>query len=135
MRLYLKTRTTSRIEFGIIYGGIALLMLGAGRLLPVLSFAPDCVFKELTGIPCPTCGSTRSVVYLSHGDILSALAMNPLTALCLIAAIVFFFVGLVSVAFDLPRINFLLTEKEKNVMRAGVVMLLLVQWAYLIIPY
>ena len=133
MRLYLKKRTSNQIEFGIIYGGIALLMLGVGWLLPILSFAPDCVFKGLTGIPCPTCGSTRSVVHLARGDILSALTMNPLTTLCLIAAIGYFIVSLMSVAFDLPRINFLLDDKEKNIMRAGVVMILLVQWAYLII--
>jgi len=133
MRLYLKKRTSNQIEFGIIYGGIALLILGVGRLLPILSFAPDCVFRGLTGIPCPTCGSTRSVVHLSHGDILSALAMNPLTTLCLVAAIVYFFAGLMGVAFDFPRINLLLTDKEKNVMRAGAVMILLAQWAYLIL--
>lgn len=135
MRLYLKKRTSNQIEFGIIYGGIALLMLGAGWLLPILSFAPDCVFKGLTGLPCPTCGSTRSVVHLAHGDILSALAMNPLTTLCLVAAIVHFIASLMSVAFDLPRINVILADKEKNVMRAGVVMVLLAQWAYLIIRF
>lgn len=133
MRLYLKKKSSNQIEFGIIYGGIALLMLGVGRLLPILSYAPDCVFKGLTGIPCPTCGSTRSVVHLAHGDILSALAMNPLTTLCLMAAIAYFISSLMSMAFDLPRINFLLADKEKNVMRAGAVMILLAQWAYLIV--
>jgi Protein of unknown function (DUF2752) len=133
MRLCLKKKSSNQIEFGIIYGGIALLMLGVGRLLPVLSYAPDCVFKGLTGIPCPTCGSTRSVVHLAHGDILSALAMNPLTTLCLMAAIAYFISSLMSMAFDLPRINFLLADKEKNVMRAGAVMILLAQWAYLIV--
>ena len=135
MRLCLQKRTTNQIEFGIIYGGIALLMLGAGWLLPIISFAPDCVFKGLTGIPCPTCGSTRSVVHLAHGDIMSALALNPLATLCLLAAIVYFIAGLISVTFDLPRINFIFADKEKNVMRAGVVMVLLAQWAYLIIQF
>jgi len=135
MRLYLKKKSSNQIEFGIIYGGIALVMLGAGRLLPILSFAPDCVFKGLTGIPCPACGSTRSVVHVAHGDILSAFAMNPLTTLCLLSAIVYFIASLVSVAYDLPRINVILADKEKNVMRAGVAMILLAQWAYLIIRF
>jgi Protein of unknown function (DUF2752) len=132
MRLFLKKRAPDQIEFGLLYGGIALVMLGVGRLHRVLSLAPDCVFKGLTGIPCPTCGSTRSVVHLSHGDILSAFIMNPLTTLCLILAVLYFIYSLVSAAFDLPRICFLLTNKEKNVVRAGVVLLLLMQWAYLI---
>jgi hypothetical protein len=133
MQLRLKKRSPDQIEFGIIYGGIALVILGAGWLQSILSFAPDCVFKGLTGIPCPTCGATRSVVHLSHGDILSAFTMNPLTTLCLMTAVLCFIYGLLSAAFHLPRIGFFFTDKERTAMRAGVVMLLLVQWAYLII--
>jgi hypothetical protein len=133
MQLRLKKRSPDQIEFGIIYGGIALVILGAGWLQSILSFAPDCVFKGLTGIPCPTCGATRSVVHLSHGDILTAFTMNPLTTLCLMTAVLCFIYGLLSAAFHLPRIGFLVTDKERTAMRAGVVMLLLVQWAYLII--
>jgi hypothetical protein len=133
MQLRLKKRSPDQIEFGIIYGGIALVILGAGWLQSILSFAPDCVFKGLTGIPCPTCGATRSVVHLSHGDILSAFTMNPLTTLCLMTAVLCFIYGLMSAAFHLPRIGFFFTDKERIAMRAGVVTLLLVQWAYLII--
>jgi hypothetical protein len=133
MQLFLKKRVPDQIEFGIIYGGIALVILGAGWLQSVLLFVPDCVFKGLTGIPCLTCGSTRSVVHLSHGNILSAFTMNPLTTLCLMSAVLYFIYSLVSAAFHLPRISFLFTDTEKNIMRAAVVILLLVQWAYLII--
>ena len=133
MQLLLKKRAPDQIEFGIIYGGIALVILGAGWLQSILSFAPDCVFKGLTGIPCLTCGSTRSVVHLSHGDILSAFTMNPLTTLCLMSAVLYFIYGLMSAALHLPRISLLFTDKERTIMRAGVVMLLLVQWAYLIL--
>ena len=133
MQLLLKKRAPDQIEFGIIYGGIAVVILGAGWLQSILSFAPGCVFKGLTGIPCLTCGSTRSVVHLSHGDILSAFTMNPLTTLCLMSAVLYFIYGLMSAVFHLPRISFLFTDKERTIMRAGVVMLLLVQWAYLII--
>jgi hypothetical protein len=73
------------------------------------------------------------VVHLSHGDILSAFAMNPLITLCLISAVLYFIYSLMSAAFDLPRISLLLTDKERNAVKAGVVMLLLVHWAYLII--
>lgn len=132
MRLFLKKNASNQIEFGLIYGGIALLMLGAAWLPPILSLAPDCVFQGLTGLPCPACGSTRSFVHLSQGDVLSAFSMNPLTTLGMIAAVLYFLSSLITLAFDLPRISFLLTDKEKNRARAGVVMLLLAQWAYLI---
>ncbi|MGD2091559.1 MAG: DUF2752 domain-containing protein, partial [Candidatus Aminicenantes bacterium] len=37
-----------------------------------------CVFKAITGYPCPTCGSTRMVSSLINLDILSAFVWNPL---------------------------------------------------------
>jgi accessory gene regulator protein AgrB len=36
-----------------------------------------CVFKNLTNLPCPGCGLTRSFVYLAHGDITDSIRMNP----------------------------------------------------------
>ena len=36
-----------------------------------------CIFKLVTGIPCPACGTTRSVVHLVHGDIQQAAWINP----------------------------------------------------------
>lgn len=39
---------------------------------------PLCAFKRLTGIPCPTCGSTRGAISLAHGDLAQAWCYNPL---------------------------------------------------------
>lgn len=37
-----------------------------------------CIFKHVTNIPCPSCGSTRSVLSLMKGDIQGALFLNPI---------------------------------------------------------
>lgn len=37
-----------------------------------------CMFKQVTTIPCPSCGSTRAVVALIHGNVQQSLALNPL---------------------------------------------------------
>jgi len=37
-----------------------------------------CVFKLVTGIPCPACGSTRSVLCILDGHFLEAFYCNPL---------------------------------------------------------
>ena len=36
-----------------------------------------CLFKRLTNVPCPACGSTRSVVSLLNGDFWGAAQWNP----------------------------------------------------------
>jgi hypothetical protein len=131
MRVVFSRRMPGEIEFGIIYGTIAVAALSAVRLLPVLSLAPSCAFKMITGIPCPTCGSTRSLVHLASGDIFAAFMMNPLTTASFIVSILFLLYGIVALLFDLPRIKFLLTKKEGMTVRFCAVALLLAEWIYL----
>ena len=131
MRIIFKKREPGRIEFGIIYGGIALLSLAAARFLPVLNFAPTCVFKGLTGVPCPTCGSTRAIVRFTHGDLAGSLLMNPLVFSALIAALIFFAYSIVTLTGNIPRLSVALSERGKNLARISVVMLFLTNWLYL----
>ncbi len=37
-----------------------------------------CLIKHVTNIPCPSCGSTRSVISLTKGDFNEALLINPM---------------------------------------------------------
>ncbi len=52
-------------------------------LVPLLR---PCPFRALTGIPCPTCGTTRAALGFLDGHLVSAFAANPLSAL---AAVIF----------------------------------------------
>lgn len=53
-----------------LFWGVSKFQLG--------SHTPDvCLIKLTTNLPCPSCGSTRSVFSLLHGDILNALYLNP----------------------------------------------------------
>jgi len=132
MRLFTQKRAKGQIEFGIIYGGIALLVLCAARFLPVLEFLPSCAFKGFTGMPCPACGSTRSIVHLAHGEFFSSLAMNPLASIGSIGIVFFFLYSVLTLAFDKPRLGIGLTEREKNAVRVGVALLVLANWSYLV---
>jgi hypothetical protein len=58
-------------------------------LAPLL---PACSLRATTGIPCPTCGTTRAAIALLDGRLGDALAVNPLmtvAALALAAASAF----------------------------------------------
>jgi hypothetical protein len=37
-----------------------------------------CVFRAVTGVPCPFCGGTTAAVDLGHGDLSGALRASPL---------------------------------------------------------
>ena len=45
------------------------------------SFYPRCLFRALTGLRCPGCGTARALHQLLHGNLKAALLLNPLTVL------------------------------------------------------
>ena len=47
-----------------------------------------CPLNRLTGIPCPSCGTTRALLLLFQGHATEALLMNPLVVPATILAIV-----------------------------------------------
>lgn len=60
---------------------ILLLIVGAAWL--VWSYTAEagqsiCLFRHITGWPCPSCGSTRSILFLLDGQYRAALYANPL---------------------------------------------------------
>ena len=36
-----------------------------------------CFFKRVSGLPCPSCGTTRAVSHLFNGEIVNSLYLNP----------------------------------------------------------
>lgn len=46
-----------------------------------------CLIKHVTNIPCPSCGSTRSIMYLTEGNFIEALRINPMGYIVLIIMI------------------------------------------------
>lgn len=47
-----------------------------------------CLFKQVTGVACPSCGTTRSVLLLLEGQLQEGLLLNPLGLLALALLII-----------------------------------------------
>ena len=74
-----------------IAGMAGISWIAANLLIPRLASADThfCLFRMITGIPCPACGSTRSILSLLHGDLAGLLYWNPLGMVLLAAMIIF----------------------------------------------
>ncbi len=132
MRMHKCIREPGQIEFGVIYGSIAALCVLAAKYLPVAHVAPSCVFRGISGIPCPTCGGTRALLSLAKGNFIDAVALNPLVALLVAAALASCLYSVVSLLFDMRRMTFSLSEREKDGMRVAAVMIVLMNWGYVL---
>lgn len=132
MRLTVQQSASGRIELGIIFGTIAILALIVGRVLPVQDILLPCPFRAVTGIPCPSCGTTRSLVHLAHGDIAGSFILNPLFSLAMITALFLFVARSISLPFSRSRITLTHTHREGTLLRAGMAGIFLANWIYLI---
>lgn len=69
-----------------LYGLLTVLCMGAYFYLSYQWIYPAveeesyvvCPIKAVTDIPCPSCGSTRSVLSIMHGDFVDGFLLNPL---------------------------------------------------------
>ncbi|UCH96202.1 MAG: DUF2752 domain-containing protein [Candidatus Aminicenantes bacterium] len=127
-------RKKGELNLPLVY----LLVAGTGALLLTILYLFDrlphlpCVFKTITGYPCPTCGSTRIMSGLIELDILSAFRWNPLLFLAGIAFIAWVFYGFYML-FSGRKIRVTLTRKESLFLRLGLVILFILNWIYLAI--
>ena len=55
--------------------------------------APGCLLRAVTGIPCPFCGLTHSMMALGQGNLAAAVAQNPVGLLVLPLAILVLALG------------------------------------------
>ena len=48
-----------------------------------------CIIKNVTGYPCPSCGTTRAVVLILEGRIIESILLNPFGILVMIIMTIF----------------------------------------------
>ncbi len=91
----------------------------------------SCTFRNLTGIPCPSCGTTRTALALLNFEFSSALAVNPLGTLVAVAFILGGGLALIWVLLRGPIPTFNLSWSRW--WTASVVGVILINWMYLIL--
>jgi hypothetical protein len=64
-------RTRSAAQLGAAAVAVWMLHSGVALELPIL-----CVLRRVTGLPCPSCGMTRAMAAMVHGDWRRAIAYN-----------------------------------------------------------
>ena len=105
------------------------LVAGAVWRPGLLLAVAHCPWRDLTGIPCPTCGGTEAAVYLARGHWTAAWQTNPVAPL-LVGAVTLWAVWAAAAAF-LPvlRVRPALSPGEQKAARIGTAFLIVLLWA------
>jgi hypothetical protein len=97
---------------------------------------PRCVFHELTGLPCATCGMTRCAIQFFHGHFLAALRWNPLMFAFLCGLAAFDLYALAVLVTGAPRLRICFCGgRAKTVGRVAVISALGLNWFYLLVHW
>ena len=120
-------------RLGAIVGGALVLGAGVAAIWLRLDLPrPICHFREWTGVPCPSCGSSRMIEALLGGDLFEALRWNPLALLMLGSLALWAVTSTLRHLLGLPRLHLVLELWERRALRFSAVGLLAAGWAYLI---
>ena len=128
------TRATTRwplvgawpLALGIVWT----VLVGAFvQLKPAGSDATLCVFRNVTGVPCPTCGSSRAALAVVQGRPLEAIGFNPLVTVAGALAIAWL---TVRVGFG-RRIEIDLASRQRRLVWVVIGALLGANWVYVIL--
>ncbi|PYJ59776.1 MAG: hypothetical protein DME74_11695 [Verrucomicrobia bacterium] len=121
------------IDHELIWLSVSVLSLTGAALWLALGLPwPVCVFHELTGLPCVTCGMTRCGIEFFHGHFFAASKWNPLVFALLWGVIAFDFYALATLAMRGPRLRIVFQQAEKKYARGVVVAVLALNWLYLL---
>jgi hypothetical protein len=134
MQLYRHQITAQEIDHELVWLLVSLgtflgLALWSAARLPM----PQCVFHTLTGLPCVTCGATRSAFQFLRGHFVASLVFNPLAFLTFCSVVAYDLYALLVLATRAPRLrlgNF--SRADKRLARAGVSIFLAGNWFYLL---
>jgi len=133
MRLQFIETSRDRLDHELIWGAVGLAVGLIGLLFPLQNLHIRCVFRGLTGWPCPTCGMTRSLLWLRRLNVAGAIAANPMIAGLAVFAAIYVVYAWIAILFRTRRVRVELTKRwEPTVVRVLAVATVVGNWIYLI---
>ena len=134
MQIVARRLARGEIDYELVWLGASLASLGIAVAWFVFGLPwPRCVFHEVTGMPCVTCGMTRCAIQFFHGHFLAALRWNPLVFAALCGVIAFDLYAFAVLATRTPRLRISLsTQRAKTFVRVSVILVFALNWIYLL---
>ena len=73
-KMSLKIKKMLQLELGILFLVLIIFIIARTKLIYLM---PNCLFNTYFGILCPSCGGTRCVINLLHGNFVQSFLYHP----------------------------------------------------------
>jgi Protein of unknown function (DUF2752) len=137
MQIVARRLERGEIDYELVWLATSLVSVGiaAGWFISGLPW-PVCMFQQITGLPCVTCGMTRCGIEFFHGHFVAALQWNPFVFAVLCGVIVFDVYAFATIVARTPRLRIqLLTQQAKTILRISILSALALNWIYLLLHW
>ena len=134
MEIARRRLASNEIDYELIWLIVSVTALGlaAGWRWVGLPW-PSCLFHDVTGLPCVTCGATRATTEFLHGRFLAALEWNPLVFAILCAMVALNLYAAAVLFARVPRVRLIqFTPSEKKTARIMLIAAAVSNWIYLL---
>ena len=134
MQVVRRTLAPGETDHELIWLSVSVASIGLAATWFALGLPwPHCLFHDLTGRPCVTCGMTRSAIQFFHGHFLAAFQWNPLVFAALCALIIFNAYAVIVLVTRAPRVRICFcTQRAKTFVRVSVISAFALNWIYLL---
>src|SRR6266702_7767639 len=130
MRVVARRLEGGEVDYELVWLSASLTSLGIAVAWFTLGLPwPICIFHEITGLPCVTCGMTRCAIEFFHGHFSAAFKWNPLVFAFICSVIAFDLFALATLAMRWPRLRIMFGQSEKRCARGVIVAALALNWA------
>ena len=132
MRVYWRRLRPGELDHELLWLAVSVTSAGLGAAWLAMQLPwPSCNFRALFGIPCFTCGATRSAIASLRGDLLQAWTWNPLATVTMLGIGLFDVYAFAVLVLRAPRLRLDLS-RAKWLLAGLVVAAAGLNWAYLL---
>ncbi len=137
MRFSFRPLAPGELDYELIWLSASVLGICVTALWLMIGLPwPSCIFHDVTGLPCVTCGMTRCGIQFFQGHFLSALRWNPFVFAVFCCVVAFDAYALSIVIARTPRLRIHLSMQwAKTLLRISVITALALNWIYLLLHW
>lgn len=134
MQILCRSRFPGELDHELVWLSVSVASLGMAAAWFTLGLPwPRCVFHDLTGLPCLTCGMTRCAIQFFHAHFGAAFQWNPLVFISLCLLSIFNVYALAVLILRAPRLRIRFDAQiERRATRFFVFAVLILNWVYLL---